>query len=160
MLDNVTASIPGWVALFLLEFDGYSRDTTPPQSEHFVFRHYPGEGSWSMAWVINYHFHDYVQGIDWHGRAGSVLLNVPQMLSGSSHPFLYIVGVHGAHSDALVDSLTDVVTLIKRKPRFAQLLLLGDWNVDLLPTLQVDPWHDVPRRSEPHPDRRRTLESF
>ena len=48
--------------------------------------------------------------------------------------------MHGSHGDSLLDSLSDVVVLVKRKPRRAELVLVGDWNVDQLPMLQCDPW--------------------
>ena len=53
MLDNVTERVPQWAAVFLPEFDGYTRDIDPDAYDYNVFRHYPGEGSFSMAWVIN-----------------------------------------------------------------------------------------------------------
>ena len=73
---------------------------------------------------------------------------------------LYAVGFHGAHGDALLGSLTDVVTLKKRKPRHSQLIVLGDFNVDLLPILEQDPWHDLPNRTQDHRDRRAVLENL
>ena len=44
VLHCVTASLAEWGALFLPEFDGYTRDIQPPKSDHKVYRHYPGEG--------------------------------------------------------------------------------------------------------------------
>ena len=70
------------------------------------------------------------------------------------------MGVHGNHGDLLHDSLSDVITLVKRKPRKAKLLLTGYWNVDQLPDLQCDPWTYLPDRHTCHRDRRITLSTF
>ena len=160
VLDQVTANNPSWTVLFLPEFDGYSRDVLPPASEHLIFRHYPGEGSWAIAWAINNIYRDHVRSIDWLGRAGSILLEAPARMPHTPSTSLYLVGFHGAHGDALADSLTDVATLVKRKPRHSQLLICADWNIDLLPTLQDDPWCALPHRSEHHCARRQILDSF
>ena len=158
VLDCVTASIPNWSALFLPEFDGYTRDIQPPASEHIVHRHYPGEGSFSIAWTINRKLQNHLQDISWQGRAGSILLEPPGR--GKRKSSLYAVGVHGGHGDALLDSFTDIVTLIRRKPRHSHLILLGDFNIDLLPSLAQDPWDDLPDRSECHRARRILLDTF
>ena len=106
-----------------------------------------------MAWAIRRDFCSHLQDISWLGRAGSILLAPPRR---SRHMLtsLYAVGVHGAHGDSLLESLTNVVALIRRKPRQAELIVLGDFNIDLLPSLEADPWRGVPQRSEFHQDRR------
>ena len=113
-----------------------------------------------MAWVVNRAYQAHVQSIDWHGRAGSILLEVATRQGGKSSASLYLVGLHGAHGDELQDSLTDAVVLVRRKPRHSQLVVLGDWNVDLLPTLLADPWGSLPRRSDHHKSRRLVLDTF
>jgi hypothetical protein len=50
--------------------------------------------------------------------------------------------------------------LVKRKPRRAELVLVGDWNVDQLPMFQCDPWSLRPNRSSCHHDRRVILSTF
>ena len=73
---------------------------------------------------------------------------------------LFVVGFHGAHSDALADSLSDVAALVKRKPRRAKLAIMADWNIDLLPSLSADPFQSKPSREEFHRGRRSTLQTF
>ena len=80
--------------------------------------------------------------------------------AGKRKSSLYAIGVHGAHGDALLDTLTDIVTLIRRKPRHSQLIVLGDFNIDLLPTLAQDPWSDLPERIGCHRARRTLLDTF
>ena len=74
VLDCVTASVPDWAVVFLPEFDGYTRDILPPESNHIVHRHYPGEGSFSMAWVVNRDLQSHIKDFSWHGRSGGILL--------------------------------------------------------------------------------------
>ena len=129
----MTASAPDWAALFLPEFDAYSRECEPPESHHFLYRHYPGEGSWAMAWAIRNDFHDHLQHIEWRG-----ILEVPRSRKHGHSASLYIIGVHGSHGDALKDSLTDVVALVKRKPRHvhSSSWATGMW-IYCLPCLQT-----------------------
>ena len=155
VLDCVTASVPDWGALFLPEFDGYTRDILPPESTHVIYRHYPGEGSFSIAWAINRSLHRHLKDVAWNGRAGCILLE-----NGRSRTSLFVVGVHGAHGSALLESLTDVAALCRKKPRHSQLMILGDFNIDLLPTLAQDPWHELPGRMQSHQDRRQILQTF
>ena len=98
--------------------------------------------------------------MDWFGRAGSLLLELPRFGSARASTAFFFIGTHGCHGDSLKDSLTDVVTLVKRKPRFAQLVLVGDWNVDLLPNMAYDPWASLPGREDSHRERRATLTQF
>ena len=113
-----------------------------------------------MAWAVNHAYRDHVRSVDWHGRAGSILLESSASTRDKHSTSIYNIGLHGAHGDALTESLTDAVTLIKRKPRRSQFLVCADWNIDLLPTLQHDPWCNLPQRSKHHRDRRLILESF
>ena len=96
--DCVTASVPDWAALFLPELHGCTRDIEKPASEHIVYRYYPGEGSFAMAWAIHRNLQSHLKDITWHGRAGSILLEPPGDHKGKRFS-LYAVGVHGAHGD-------------------------------------------------------------
>ena len=156
----VTASNPDWSAVFLPEFDGYTRDTDPPSSDHFVYRHYPGEGSFAMAWVVNRKFENHLLQVDWYGRAGSILLQAPRTKDRRLQSSVYAVGLHGGHGDSLFDSLTDATILIKRRPRHSRLVAPGDWSIDLLPSLSADPGASIPGRGSVHGDRGRVLASF
>jgi len=110
-----------------------------------------------MAWVINSKFNSHLRNIQWRGRAGSIHLG----LGGDQHAkHLYVVGAHGSHGDELLDSLSDTAVLVKRKPRAAELVLLGDWNVDQLPDCQADPWSHLHGRSNSHCDRRAIFSTF
>ena len=116
LLDLVTASNPHWSALYLPEFVGYLQDVEPPASEHYVYRHYPGEGSSPMAWDIHSSFRHLIRCTHWYGRAGSLLLGPPSHARGSASSCICLVGFHSAHGDALEGSLTDLTVLIKSKP--------------------------------------------
>ena len=107
VLSFVTASAPDWAALYMPGFDGYSKDCDPPLSPHRVYRHYPGEGAWAMAWVVNKRYVSSIRRISWHGRAGSLFLESPRSKSQVARSALYLVGMHGAHGESLKDSFTD-----------------------------------------------------
>ena len=92
--------------------------------------------------------------------ARSILSAFTPCRGGKPLSSVYLVGFHGAHCESLHDSLSDVVVLIRRKPRLSQLLILADWNVDLLPTLSDDPFAGFPCREDHHRDRRLILDTF
>lgn len=60
----------------------------------------------------------------------------------------YIVGAHSSHSELRTDTFNDVAYLLKRRPLGSKAVVVGDCNVDQLPSLQVDPYLYVPRRDE------------
>lgn len=46
---------------------------------------------------------------------------------------MLLVGLHGPHGvDDLLTTLNSVRKLISYKPRDAELIICGDWNIDLL----------------------------
>ena len=49
--------------------------------------------------------------------------------------------MHGAHEQLLADTLADVAFLLKYRPWGSKVLAVGDWNVDQLPMLALDPLH-------------------
>ena len=119
------------------ESDGVRNDSHRAQSlfRHKVFRHYPGEGSWAMSWVVNRRFGDMVEDVSWRGRAGSITF---KFLNEAGHHYrLVVIGVHAAHGALLSDSLKDAHELFRKRPRNSISFFIGDWNVDQLPAL---PW--------------------
>ena len=121
MLDSVTVSVPQWSALFLPEFDGHTRDIASHDSNNFVFRHYLGEGSFSMAWAVSPSILHHLRIIDWWGRLGCIVSQKPHHPQLSLPCSLFVVGIHGGQGNTLNECLTDVVTLVRRKPRDSKL---------------------------------------
>lgn len=64
------------------------------------------------------------------------------------------IGVHGSHDEDRSDDLAAVAALWRQRQRPSLCVAVGDWNVDQLPELTVDPWHAESRRSERHSDQR------
>ena len=58
-----------------------------------------------------------------------------------------LITLHAGHGEALAPSLADAAFLHRTKPRGVHTVLFGDINVDMLPTLEVDPWAEMPARS-------------
>ena len=70
---------------------------------------------------------------------------------------LFIVGIHGSHGTLLIDSLADLSAILRFRPWSSRLLVVGDWNVDLLPSLVGDHWQSQLGRDLHHADRRAAL---
>ena len=94
-----------------------------------------------MAMVIRSVLRPFLREFTPLGRAIACRLN-----SGENF-YLHVVGIHGAHGDELGISLADAAVLVKKRCVRSALLLCGDLNVDLLPTLDVDPWRQEVGRS-------------
>ena len=107
-----------------------------------------------MAWIARKDFVRAIKFRHWSGRAGALLFE------NDAGEALFAVGSHQAHHDMLWESLSDVARIWKRKPRLAQGVLFGDWNIDMLPTFAGDPYSDDPDRTDKHRKRRDALDKF
>ena len=68
-----------------------------------------------------------------------------------------LIALHGGHGDELAPSLADVAFLDRTRPRGSTSTLFGDFNIDLLPNLAIDPWPDIPSREARHREEREML---
>ena len=121
--------------LFVSELDGkkckHGRFAVPG---YVVWRHWAGPGSRAMAIIIKSSVLPFVKWRRWSGRASGLLLG------DESGGRLFLAGVHCAHGLPLLQqSLSDLVGLLRAKPRMVPWAALGDWNIDLLPSMQGDP---------------------
>ena len=66
---------------------------------------------------------------------------------------------HGSH-ESFEESLEDIFSLLPRGNCLNKFVVVGDWNVDQLPTLAVDPFADSIGRSNHHFDRRQVLNAW
>lgn len=71
-----------------------------------------------------------------------------------------MVGLHGAHGDAYVEVLSQASQLCRLRSQCTRLLLLGDFNVDFLPSIANDPYSDVHLRSSRHSEGRDLVEAL
>ena len=111
-----------------------------------------------MLFVIRKDLQDFMQSCTWRGRCGAI--HLPHRGTHNLMRLnLCIVGLHGAHGDRLVDTLADVAYLIRKWPFGSKVVVVGDFNVDMLPALELDPWADRADRGTHHADRRILLEA-
>ena len=100
-----------WDMLFVTEFcawsDSLCLDTCTVQG-YTVFKHYPGEGSHCLAFVVCNSILPSVASVHFLGRAGIVALRI----ANSQFP-LSVVGLHGAHSEEITQSLSGVAQLLR-----------------------------------------------
>ena len=160
VLGVVSSSAQRFAACFISEFDGHLDDRDVSVPNYKIFRHYPGVGSFALGWVINTYMTGFLVAAPmWRGRCGALHLRFPTSAEGKLCN-LWIIGVHGAHGDLLLESLADVRYLVGCRPLGAKVFLCGDWNVDLLPAHAADPWCHLPGRLNHHYERRMQLESL
>ena len=146
-----------WNVLFVSELDAHLSHEHKVELEGFcIWRHWPGQGSHAMAFIVPACLQSCASRPVWLGRCGVLRI----LSSVYSREALWVFGIHGAHGELLDQSLLDADTLAANKPRASSCLFVGDWNVDYLPTLMMDPWCNVPHRSHHHSERRMSLESW
>ena len=80
-----------WDVAFITEFDGRAATGVAQDPETVVWRHYPGAGSRSMAWILQRPVARMVRWKRWEGQAGALLLE-----DATKHQ-LFLVGLHGGH---------------------------------------------------------------
>ena len=158
IINMVEDCCPQWAVLFLSESDFLeSTDDSVDISPHLTWRHWPGHGSRALRWVLRSNVKHLLFSVDWCGRSGSLTLG---SRFGNNRQFLNFVGLHGAHGDDLCESLSDLSTLCSALKPCSKFLVLGDWNIDLLPSLANDPFCCMPSRLTHHSDRRGMLQSW
>ena len=122
-LGIIDSRVVGFTACFLSEFDGHLDDRNVSVLNYKVFRHYPGVGSFALGWVVSGMFGRFIVGQPvWRGRCGALHLRFPTGAAGQMCN-LWLVGVHGAHGDLLLDSLADVRFVAGCRPRGAKIFL-------------------------------------
>lgn len=137
---------PGWMALYVSEFDGHfgtlHSEEWSTRAGHSVKRHWPGEGSVSMAWIIRASARRRIRSVLWRGRAGSLTLRAEEEASRSSDEAgnnMCWVGIHGAHGDVHAASMHDAAVLCQQRVRPSSVAILGDFNADMRARPVVQP---------------------
>ena len=147
-----------WDVLFVSEFCAWSEyvclDTCTVQ-DFTVFKHYPGSGSHCLAFIVRNCVLPSVAAVSFLGRAGVIRLR----LLNSRLP-LSVIGLHGSHGDEILQSLSEVAEFLRSATNYGPKCVLGDFNIDLLPSLHVDPFQDVSNRNMFHRSRRHHLNEF
>lgn len=100
------------------------------ESGHWVSRHWPGEGSCSMGWVVRAAARWRLHSIQWQGRAGRTTWGARSSEDPDRDGTLQtVVGGHCAFGELLAGSLNDIAALTKGRPRPGPAAVLADWNV-------------------------------
>ena len=97
-------SFKGWAVAFISELDGFQDSRSVSSSDVTIYRHYPGAGSWAMAWLVSPPYEKFVVAVHWLGRCGCLHLRLPH-ISSSGYSEIVILGIHGGHGDVLWDNL-------------------------------------------------------
>ena len=153
-LDIISESFPQWHIAFISEVDSVASTTHSVEVEGFrVYRHWPGEGSFAMAFVVR-------ESVALSLAPRFAKLNRSCLLE-LSRGFSYgqslsVLGVHGPHEE-LYDFVADITSLISTRASRGSILGVGDWNVDFAPTFETYPFADSP---DHHVFRRADLQDF
>jgi hypothetical protein len=84
----------------------------------------------------------------WSDRCGLTLLRLPQTLRRKCND-IAILGLHGPFSDdELINTLSCSAQLLGQKCDGANAVVIGDWNIDMLPESLVDFFADHPARDQ------------
>lgn len=101
-----------------------------------IWRHWPGEGSRSMAWCVRRSDASDVVRVATAGRAHLLEVRPPAAAQGLTR----LVGHHAPHGDdELLANLDDLEQLIRGRPRCGDWLVLGDCNANLMPGRRAAP---------------------
>ena len=73
---------------------------------------------------------------------------------------IHVVGLHCAHGDMLIDSLTHVTNILALSTEDSPVCVISDYNADLLPENSRDPYQDECNRMCCHRNRRAQLYSW
>ena len=140
VIDSVANVLPHWAVIYLSEVDAVRRSL--PSNDyptHSSFRHWPGEGSYAMMFMVRNSYRTLIRNITWRGRAGAIHL-FQKNQGTDDHTSIYIIGLHSHHGALQIDTFADVAFLLRHRPWGSKVLVAGDWNVDQLPALADDPY--------------------
>ena len=160
VIDRVDRSGASWDVLCLTEADFISSTTFKGDiDEEVSWRWWPGEGSRAMRVIIRPFLKQFlVRKPVFKGRCCLISLKPHGLIRKRSCCGINIVVVHGSHEDPET-FFADLSELLGcRIP--GKSLIVGDWNVDLLPSLPDDPFSSLPDRRLRHEDRRLLLDAF
>ena len=154
IISQVSEAFPRWACIFLAETDAHYNSSFSLTGDwhHLLSRHWPGPGSVPFSLLIRDHWAPFVKSIVYEGRACRVHFQF------SAFKSVCAVFFHGAHD--LPYSLSDVAYLVQTRPKRTKCLLMGDFNVDLLPTYFCDPYRNFDNRISRHHDERMHLEQL
>ena len=144
-----------WDVIFVSELCSYSSSFAcrPYDVDNFrIIPHYAGPGSHPMAFIVKHDILNMIASVDWLGRSGAI-----QFRSSGRQKPLVVLGVHGAHGSGIIDTFSDLSSLLGNFDRTCPLVCLGDYNIDLSPVRHDDPLATEAGRNTRHAQRRLCL---
>ena len=110
----VTATLPAWHVLYLCEVDARRKGQIANYyPDHLHVRHWPGEGSLAMEFIVKSSIKHLVHAISWRGRCRALHLFQKGRTCDEALN-VYVIGVHNSHGDLQVDVLKDLAHLIRK----------------------------------------------
>ena len=154
LLGEIGDAYPHWAGACFMESDAHfnAEFSLGDSSKHTVRRHWPGSGSVAMTLVIRDKWARFVREVKFEGRTCMVHWRLSRAQQ------LHTIFWHGAHNEDFVQSLSDMTFIAKRCKNSSNVVLLGDFNVDLLPNTIGDPYAGLPHRAEKHLEERLMLQ--
>ena len=153
LISETDLAYPDWAVIFLSESDGFHNHEFSIETElgHTMRRHWPGAGANAMSVIIKESWAAKAQKIKLESRSGSVQWKFED---GSLARTVFL---HGGHGDELTPSLATAASAVTSCRGAANAILMGDFNVDVLPSTAGDPYHDLPNRANKHLEERLLL---
>ena len=160
LLSIVEHSYPSWHVCFFTEADAIQSSSFElKHPTHRVFRHWPGPGSRSMLFVVN----AALSQMSCRVRGQNRVFGLDLSLRGTGkRNSICLVGVHGPHDTLdLHDHMGDVAHILGGRRAGSEVVLVGDWNVDMALTFAHCPCNSASQSSnENMSNRRLILETF
>ena len=130
--------------IFFSEFDGVEkRDLNDSIADYQIYRHDPGKGCWPLTFAIARSVSCYLFDVQWRRRVGLACFRLQASCERST--FLYVTGVHGAHTD-LEQTWEDIAYLLRKVRSHDNVAIVGDLNVNIL---DIDTGELLPKDASP-----------
>jgi len=154
-ITEMELCMQNWSVMFLAESDFHLTADFVPDSDylqraqHRYYRHWPGQGSIPFSILVHRSWAPFLRHVEFKGRACRLDFRQSRMITWSTL-FLHMTPGDDGFSDAFHEDMFDVAYLANSRPKRSLLVMAGDFNVDLLPTMVSDPFRDLPGRASRH----------
>ena len=155
MLTELEERVGQFSVIFLPESDAHlNAEFSLEFDKHLLLRKWPGEGCFAYSILVHRLWAPHLVNIKHEGRAARLTFR------DARRKLFDVIFVHGAHGDDSLYSVFDMAHLHRSRPRKRPCMIMGDFNIDLLPSLAADPFWDSPNRAAKHLEQRQQLEAF
>lgn len=147
-----------WPSLIFISPPILCQTLTTQRAQHRYYRHWPGQGSLPFSILVHRSWAPFLRHVEFKGRACRLDFRQSRMITWSTL-FLHMTPGDDGFSDAFHEDVFDVAYLANSRPKRSSMVMAGDFNVDLLPTIVSDPFRDLPGRASRHEERRMLFRS-